>query len=105
MVVRLLDRIIRAERFGDGTRVWGQVRFRHREVRSAGAIIDGGIVILNALGDGRTETLPVIAGRDTLALRWIADETALKQDRWNFYIAQNMKARMTDSAIDRGEPR
>src|ERR1700694_1708254 len=49
------DGFVRAERFGDGTRMRRQICFRDGEVRNARAIIYRGIVILNALGNGRAE--------------------------------------------------
>ena len=77
-----------------------QICFRDSEVRDAGAIIHGGVITLNALGNGDPELLPVVTRRDPLSFRRIADESSLEQDRRDFDVSQNMKARVAHSAIE-----
>ena len=86
--------LIRAERLRDGLGMRRQVCFRHGEVRDAGAIIYGGVVILNALGNRQAELLSVKTRRDPLSFRWIANESCFEQDRGDFNVPQDVKARV-----------
>ena len=97
--------LVRAERLADGMRMRRKVCFCDREVRDAGAIIYGGIVILNTLGNRQTELLSVRTRRDALAFRWIADESCFEQDGWDFDVPQNVKARVAYTSIEDRNPR
>ncbi len=92
--------LVRAERLADGMRMRRQVCFRNGEVRNAGTIIYRGIVILNALGNRRAELLSVITRRNALSFCWIADESSFEQDRWDFDVPQDVKARMAHTSIE-----
>src|ERR1039457_2311122 len=90
-----------AERLVDGVRVRRQGCSRHGEARNVGAIIYGGVVILNALGNRGPELLSVITRRDALSFGWIADESSFEQDRRDFDVAQDVKTRVAHTAIER----
>ena len=102
MVRIRLERFVRAERLADGTRMRRQICFRHGEVCHAGAIIDRGVIILNASGNRRAELLPIITGRDALSFRGIADEPGLEEDRRDLDVPQNVKARVAHPSIEWG---
>ena len=96
---------VRAERLADGTRMRRQICFRHREVCHASAIIHRGIIVLNSLGNRRTESLAIITGGDALSFRGIADESGLEQDRRDFDVSQNVKARVAHTPVEDRNPR
>src|SRR2546421_6437249 len=75
--------IFRAERFVDRTGVRRQIHFGDGEIRALCPVIDRSVVILDALGDRGAESLPIIARRDPLAFRRIADKAAFNEDRRN----------------------
>src|SRR5436190_1369141 len=105
MVVIGFGRIVPVERFADRSSVRREVRPGDGEVRHAGAVVGGSVVILNALGDRGAELLSVISGRDPLSFRGIADKSAFQQDRRDFDVSQNVEARVAHSAVKDGKSR
>src|SRR5436190_13070543 len=93
------DRFVCAERIDDGMRMGRQICFRDGKVCNAGTIIYRGIVILNTLGNGRAELVPVVGGGDALSFRWIADESAFEQDRRDLDVPQDVKTRVPHTTI------
>src|ERR1700752_3428282 len=73
MVASRFGGFVRTERFANGSCVRRQVRLGHGEVRYAGAIVHGGVVILNSLGDRQAQLLPVISARDALSFCGMTD--------------------------------
>src|ERR1044072_2167472 len=96
--------LVGTQRLADRTGVRRQICFRDREVGHAGTVIHSRVIILNALGNGSPELLPIVCRGDALPFRGIADESSLEQDRRDFDVAQDMEARMAHPAIENRNP-
>src|SRR5258707_11029493 len=100
IVARQIGWDIISQRLADRMRMQWQIGSgRGKCLPGARPKIDGGIIILDSLCDGRADLLAKLRRRDALTFRRVAEKAALDQNAGDFDVPQNVKTRVFHTAI------